>query len=221
GPETCEWRLWDATSGDLKRTVTEAGPLLSLAFAPDGKTLACGIGKEVRLYDLSSETPGRLVASHHSGVTSVPFPPDGTAVISGSHDHTVKHTGLATGKEEWQAPGSFEQVNSVALSADGSLLVTGSSDGRFALAVRKAGAKGIGPGAVRLWDARRGRLLRRLGDSSDQIMAVALSPDGRLVAPGGGSPDAKGVLHLWGPARGTPARSPADHPPQTLADALP
>jgi WD40 repeat protein len=220
GPEKCEWRQWDAASGNLKRVVTESGQLLSLAFAPDRKSLACGIGRDVRLYDLSSEAPGRVVTSHHDGVTSVAFSPDGAAIISGSHDQTVRRISLATGREEWQAPGSFEQVNSVALSADGSLLATGSSDGRFALGVRKAEAKGIGPGAVRLWDARTGRLLHRVGDPADQMMAVALSPDGQRVAAGGGRPDGKGVVHVWNAVSGTPVWSVADHAAEVLAVAF-
>jgi WD40 repeat protein len=220
GSEQCEWRLWDAASGDLKRTVTESGPLLSLAFAPDGKSLACGMGTKVRLYDPSSEAPGRVVTSHHYGVTSVAFAPDGAAIISGSHDHTVKRTSLVTGREEWHAPGSLEQVNSVALSEDDSLLATGSSDGRFALGVRKAGANGIGPGAVRLWDARTGRLLRRLGDPADQVMAVALSPDGRRVAAGGGSPNGRGVVHVWDAPSGTPIWSAGEHAAEVLAVAF-
>jgi WD40 repeat protein len=220
GAEQCEWRLWDAASGDLKRAVTGSGPLLSLAFAPDGKSLACGIGTEVRLYDLSSEAPARVVTSHDSDVTSVAFAPGGAAVISGSHDHTVKRTSLATGEVEWHAPGAFEQVNAVALSEDGALLATGSSDGRFAQGVRPAEAKGIGPGAVRLWDARTGRLLRRLGEPADQIMAVALSPDGRRVAAGGGSPDGKGVVRVWDAAGGAPAWSAEDHAAEVLAVAF-
>jgi WD40 repeat protein len=160
------------------------------------------------------------VTSHHYGVTSVAFVPDGAAIVSGGHDHTVQRTSLATGKEEWRAPGLFEQVNSVALSADGSLLVTGSSDGRFALGVRKAGAVGIGPGAVRLWDARTGRWLRRLGDPADQIMAVALSPDGRHVAAGGASPDGKGIVHVWDLASGTPVWSAREHAAEVLAVAF-
>src|SRR5262249_1869960 len=31
--EECEWRLWDVASGELRRTVTGKGRLLSLAFA--------------------------------------------------------------------------------------------------------------------------------------------------------------------------------------------
>src|SRR5262249_34410689 len=170
--------LWDVATGELKRTVNQPGRLLSLAFDPGGKSLACGIGKEVRLYDLGAESAGQVVTSHDFEVTSVAFTKDGSAVISGSHDQTVKRTSLATGRTEWQAPGSFEQVNAVALSKDGALLATGSSDGRYAVRILKAGAKSLGPGAVRLWDARTGRLLRRLGDPAEQIMAVGLAPHG-------------------------------------------
>src|SRR5262249_57431665 len=131
--------------------------MLSRAFAPNGKALRGGIGKEVRLYDGGSETPGRVVTSHDFAVTSVAFTKDGSAVLSGSHDQTVKRTSLATGQTEWQAPGYFEQVNSVALSKDAALLATGSSDGRLAQRGLKADATSLGPGAVPPWDAPTGR----------------------------------------------------------------
>jgi WD40 repeat protein len=212
-----QWKLWDAASGDLKRTETEPGRLLSLAFAPDSRSLACGVGKDVRLYYLRAKTPGRVVTRHHFDVTSVAFTPDGAAVVSGSHDQTVRRVALPTGKPEWHAPGYYEQVNAVALSADGSLLVTGSGDGRFAVRVLKAGAPGIGSGAVRLWDARTGRLVRRLGDPAEQVMAVALSPDGRRVVAGGAPPDGKGVVRVWDAATGAPVWSKEDHAAEVLA----
>ena len=49
------------------------------------------IGTEVKLYELSLEAGARVVATHGEGVTSVAFSPDG-AIISGSHDHTVRRT---------------------------------------------------------------------------------------------------------------------------------
>jgi WD40 repeat protein len=220
GPEQCEWRLWDAASGKLKRAVSDSGRLLSLAFAPDGKSLACGIGTEVRLYHLSSQTPSQVVTSHHHDVTSVAFVPDGTAIISSSHDHTVKRVSLVTGEEAWHAPGQFEQVNSVALSEDGTILATASSDGRFGQGLCNAAAKGIGPGTVRLWHAHTGRMLRRLGDSTDQFMAVALSADGKRVVAGGASPDGKGVVHVWNATTGARIWSMDDHAAEVLAVAF-
>jgi YD repeat-containing protein len=192
--------------------------MLSLAFAPDGKSLACGIGKEVRLYDLSAETAGRVVARHDADVTSVAFTPDGAGVISGSHDQTAQRTNVATGALEWRAPGSYEQVNSVALSNDGSLLVTGSSDHRFARG--RAPARATGPGAVRLWDARTGRMLRRLGEPAEQVMAVAVSPDGRRIAGGGGTQGGSGAVHIWDAATGAAVWSSNDHVREVLAVAF-
>lgn len=209
--------VWNTATGALQRTINQPGRLLSVAFAPGGKSLACGIGKDVQLYDLGTDTPGRVVASHDFDVTSVAFTRDGGAVISGSHDHTVKRTNLATGQMDWQAPGYYEQVNSVALSKDATLLATGSSDGRYAVRVLTAGARCLGPGAVRLWEARTGRLLRRLGDPAEQIMAVALSPDGRHVAGGGASAGGPGVVRLWEAATGTPVWSSEDHTADVLA----
>ena len=220
GPEKCEWRLWDVASGTLQRTVTETGRMLSLAFAPDGKSLACGIGKEVRLYDLKNESPRRVVTSQDADVTSVAFSPDGAAIVSGSHDQTVKRTEVASGKTEWQAPGYFEQVNSVALSQGGSLLVTGSSDQRFARGRLTAGAKQIGPGAVRVWDMRTGRLLRQLGDSAEQVMAVAISADGRQVAAGGGAASGAGSVRMWDATNGALLWSASDHAKEVLAIAF-
>jgi WD40 repeat protein len=215
-----EWKLWDADTGALKRAGNEAGRLLSLAFAPDGKSLACGAGKDVRLYDLQTEDPGRVVTSHDGAITSVAFVPDGGALISGSHDRTVRRVALASGKVEWRVPGYWEQVNSVALSSDGSLIATGSSDLRFAGRTPGTEARQFGPGAVRLWEARSGRLVRRLGDPAEQVMAVALSPDGRLVAGGGGSAEGSGLVRIWDTATGAPAWSNRDHSATVLAVAF-
>lgn len=222
GVERCEWRVWDAESGKLLRSLKSTGKLLSLAFAPDGNALICGIGKEVRLFELFPDSrQSRVVTTHDADVTSVAFTPDGVSVLSAGHDNTVTAARTATGDIQWQAPGDHEQVNAVALSNDAALLVTGSSDGRFARGLLPAGAKHAGPGAVRLWDARTGGLLRRLGDPGDQILAVALTPDAKRVAAAGGAPDAgKGVVRAFDAATGTPLWSAVDHAKEVLAVAF-
>src|SRR5262249_7478781 len=139
------------------------------------------------------------------------------AVISGSHDQTVKRTRLATRRTEWQAPGYFEQVNAVALSKDGALLATGSSDGRFPHRVLKSGATCLGPGAVPLWDARTTPLLRRRGAPAGQVMAVAPAPDGRRLAGGGAGARGSGIVRVWDAATGKPVWSADDHTAEVLA----
>ncbi len=220
GPEQSELRLWEVATGKLQRTVAQRGRMLTVAFAPDGKSLACGIDNEVQLYNLSSEHPGRALTRHDALVASVAFTPDGTAVISGSHDHTIKRTSLATGALEWQAPGYFEQVNSVSLSSDAALLATGSSDYRFARGALPAGSREMGPGAVRVWDLRTGRMLRRVGDPAQQVMAVALSPDGARLASGGGIKEGLGFVGVWDTTTGGSLWCSIDHTKEVLAVAL-
>jgi WD40 repeat protein len=197
-----QWILWDIDSGQAMRNVQETGRLMALALAPDGASLVCGSANEVRVYDLRTNDPGRVLAKHGFDVTCLAFSMDGSAVISGGHDHAVKRTNLATGRLEWEIPGYHDIVNAVALSKDGSLLATASSDGRLAQRVLKAGDRLLDPGAVRLWNAHNSRLLRRLGDPSEQFLAVALSPDGRHVAGGGVNAKGEGIMRVWDAASG-------------------
>src|SRR5581483_6424331 len=46
---------------------------------------------------------------------------------------------------------------------------------------------------------------------------VALSPDGRRIVAGGGSPDGKGVVRAWDAETGAPAWSGGDHAAEVLA----
>jgi WD40 repeat protein len=73
------------------------------------------------------------------------------------------------------------EVNSVAFSANGSRVLSGSGDK-----------------AVRLWDAATGQLLRTFQGHTDRVRSVALSPDGtRLLSAGD-----DGTLKLWDAASG-------------------
>jgi WD40 repeat protein len=194
--------------------------MLSIAISPDSKRLACGIDQEVRLYDLSEESAPRVVTVHDATVTSLTFTPGGDSIVSASHDQTVQRTNLASGEQQWRAPGYFEQVNSIALSDDASLLVTGSSDHRFARGKLHAGAKHIGPGAVRLWDADKGRMLKRLGVRTDQVMAVAISSDGERIAAGGALVSGAGFAHVWDVATEKREWSTSAHSKEVLAVAF-
>jgi WD40 repeat protein len=59
-------------------------------------------------------------------VNSVVFSPDGSHVVSGSDDSTVRFWNLVTGEGEAELKGHLGYVNSVVFSPDGNHVVSGS-----------------------------------------------------------------------------------------------
>src|SRR5262245_22283834 len=100
---------------------TKEGEVLAVAFAGDGKTLACGCGKglrdaygELQLWDVGTGTLRDTLKGHKGGVACVAFAADSKALISGSYDRTAR-TWDAQGKPGTTLTGSAP-VFAVALS---------------------------------------------------------------------------------------------------------
>jgi WD40 repeat protein len=111
------------------------GGVLTIAYAPDGKTLASGGGENcVHLWDVQTRkvrvTLGRAASNPGMpetdimGFCGLSFSPDGTYLASGCGDGTASLWNVAGTKEAAILRGHRNTVFSVAFSPDGKLLAT-------------------------------------------------------------------------------------------------
>ena len=178
----------------------------SVAFSPDGKTLAIGgtmlsisatgvisggVGS-VELWNLATGQQLRTLPVGSDAVYSVAFSRDGKMLATGEGDGTARLWNVATGRQIRILPAAsnaFASVDSVAFSPDGKMLATGEGDG-----------------TARLWNVATGRQIRILPAASNafaSVDSVAFSPDGRMLATGD---DSDGTARLWDLATGRPIR---------------
>ncbi|GAB5406499.1 MAG: hypothetical protein Aurels2KO_47300 [Aureliella sp.] len=154
-------------------------PTRDAVFSPDGKLLACSYGGietpgALRVWEWRSD---KLVLEHNEarGICSVAFSPAGDSVAFGTFGLVGKTLDLKSGQVTAEFRGHEGAVRAVAYVSN-DILATGSYDK-----------------TIRLWNAKSGKQLARVGEHSDELRSIAVSPDGRYLVSGSKSPDCR----LW------------------------
>lgn len=149
-----------------------AAPVTALACSPDGKSVAVGGYRAVRLLDPMTGSLLRTLGGAADQVQAVAWNENGTrlAVAGGvpGQSGEVLIFDPATGQIVQRLAGHEEVVCAVAWRPHSLELAAGSLDK-----------------TVRLWDTTTGKPLRLLKEHADAVYSVAWSPDGKLLASGG------------------------------------
>ena len=89
-------RLWDPATGAVQATLTgHTGPVMAVAFSPDGQRLASASrDRTVRLWDPATGAVQATLTGHTGWVNAVAFSPDGQHLASASDDQTVRLSGV-------------------------------------------------------------------------------------------------------------------------------
>ncbi|NDU72844.1 protein kinase [Actinomadura sp. DSM 109109] len=189
--------LWDVEAGKLLHTFvmgdSQAGRTAaahSVAFSPDGKTLAAGygdgnLGGGVALFDVASRSPGGTLPAGKAdafGVGGLGFTPDG-ATLTGAFGG-VGVWDVAAKKTTATLADADSGFQSMALSPDGTTLAAG------------RGAR-VGGGGVTLWDVPSRRKLLSVSMGRNGVGGVAIARDGRTLATATDDARMRDVIKIW------------------------
>ncbi|MFI5549179.1 hypothetical protein [Streptomyces sp. NPDC051738] len=212
--------IWDVTEGRARTTLdlatkTSAGAVIAIALGPDARTLH--LTRTTAVGELSNETwdiEGHRrtavltgLSSHHLAVR-----PDGGLLVGDNRTASLPG-GRATGRDLVQGG----EIGALAFAPDGSRLAAGDQTGRVTLwdgTVRER--EGALPNVFPTLPEGPAAVIDSIGpiegDTSEAVIALALSPDGSTLAVGGEA----GSLQLWDVATQQPLGRPLTTPGEPI-----
>ncbi|KAI1741442.1 WD40-repeat-containing domain protein [Xylaria scruposa] len=122
-------RLWNTTTWKNEYKLSHGASVTSVAFSPNTQRLASAssFGESVCVWDITSGLADYAFEGHSSPSVVLAFSPDGSKLVSGSRDTTIRIWNVTTGQTEKILPHS-QPVTAAAFSPDGSTLVSASDD---------------------------------------------------------------------------------------------
>ena len=195
-------RVWDGESGKLvhPKTWGHAAEVDVVALSADGKMAVSGCrdGK-AQLWNVTTGKPVGPPLPGTMELTAAAFSPDGQFVVLGDQGFQVRGYHVRNGKPHGQPVRLTGKPTALAVSRDGQRVLVGTS----------------GDNVARMVDVNTGRPAGPLLLHKDAVLAVAFSPDERVVATGSGARD--GTAKFWDTATGKALGAPIRHKGNVVA----
>ncbi|MBH8572685.1 WD40 repeat domain-containing protein [Nostocaceae cyanobacterium CENA369] len=179
-------KIWHVGALDLIDILHKHnGMVRCVAFTPDGRTIATGgDDRKILFWDLMRRQVAIALSLDDTAAHSLVLSRNGQTLVTGSYRKIkVWHNPLQTKTKNLKDAqplhtlmGHSHIVSSLAMSADGQLLVSGSWDC-----------------TIKIWYLETGRLIRTLKGHADRVYAIALSPDEQVIASASGDR----TIKLW------------------------
>src|SRR5262249_42725423 len=122
---------WNTSTGQQPDVLVDGiGPILSLAYRPDGRMFAVGTrDRKVWLHDMDADRSARTdPLTLDDRVWAVAFSPDGQTLLTGIEKRYAELWDLTTAKRKSERLRHESGVYAVAYSPDGRTVLTGSED---------------------------------------------------------------------------------------------
>ena len=203
-------RVWNRHTGEVVRKwAPHRGWVGKIRVSPDGKwALSYASGHLIVETSIDTGRPRLPWDRHLSSVQALAFAPDGSRIVSGSLDRTIRVWDVSTWKTVRTVPSS-SGVTSVAVSPDGLRMLAGSKDGKVrelmletgepthvlrghlghvrAVAYLRAGRalSTADDGVVRVWNIDKEAPVHVMTGHLGGVMDLAVSPDGKRALSGG------------------------------------
>lgn len=195
--------LWDAEKRKRIRDwefLDEAGQPLdvfSVAFSPDGQTLAATVGHDIRLMNVETGGEYTPLRGHQNVIRRIVFAPNGEELAAIDDDGRLRIWNLKTQSPRLDLQAHPHLIFDVAYSADGTHLVT--AGGQFYMHGDA--------GQVKVWNAGDGSLIREFVANTGAYYAAAFTPDTQRIMAAGED----GRVHIWDYATGEEALALRGH----------
>jgi WD40 repeat protein len=165
--------LWDPDTGKQIRTLGKRSFIdaRTMAYSPDGKTIAAADFGRIMLFDAESgaEQRGMQGNAIMDRVQTLAFSPDGQTLVTAGEKGRLALWDVARRGVKGEVKGHTQPLTSVAVSPDGKYIATTCEDG-----------------SAFLWDRATSKTIHLLRNQKVPGVAViwcaAFSPDSRLVA---------------------------------------